>query len=442
MRLDPGEAPHLASSHLSPDEAIRTFIQHLPNPCRLLVAFSGGGDSTGLLAALADARSSHPGLCLHAVTVDHGLRAGSAGEALAAARVSETLGVPHRVANWLGEKPATGIQAAARAARYGLLAAEARRIGADLIVTGHTFDDQMETIAMRRLRNPAGEAGMDDAVLIGRSVWVLRPFLAVRRQTIRRYLEERSLSWSEDPGNENPAFERVRIRRAGVDVGFPPKAPDRTLSELAAQVVRDRVAVHSSSVVTVDLSGFQLRHMPFRMALMTLISIVGGREHGPGGDVAENVVAKLDAGGNVRFTAGRVVIDRRKATLYLCREARGLETITIAPGETAIWDRRYEIGNAGRIPATIAAGRTTAPVTPLLPRAADSSLPGAVVRLAAETAPHLTVGDRTGIEVRPVLAPFAHFLPHHRFALADSLNMAFGLEHFPRLPLRISPFDT
>jgi tRNA(Ile)-lysidine synthase len=441
MMLDPGDAPRHASSHLSPQEAIKTFIERLACPCRVLVAFSGGGDSTGLLAALAEARSSHPSLSLHAVTIDHGLRAGSAEEAQAAGQISRRLGVPHVIAPWLGAKPATGIQAAARAARYRLLADEARRIGADLIVTGHTLDDQLETIAMRRLRNPSGDVGMDGGVLIERCVWVVRPFLAVRRQTIRHYIEARGLSWSEDPSNDNPAFERIRIRQAGVDDGVPVKAHDRALSVAAAGIVHDRVKVHSASVIEVDLSGFQFHHAPSRIVLMTLISIAGGREHGPASDVAENVIAKLDAGGNVRFTAGRVVIDRRKTKLYLCREARGGETITIPPGEKAIWDRRYEIRNGGATPAVIAAGSVCGLVAPVLAPAADSNLPGAVVRLVSATAPHLMAGNSTSIAVRPVLAPFEHFLPHHRFALADSLNMAFGLEHFPCLPLRISPFD-
>lgn len=442
MTPRPGEAPRDASSHLSPDEAITNFLKRLPDSCRLLVAFSGGGDSTGLLAALADARRCQPGrLFLHAATVDHGLRAGSDAEAEAAARVSRKLGVPHAVLAWRGEKPSTGIQAAARAARYGLLVEAARRIGADLVVAGHTFDDQLETVAMRRLRVPSGEVGMDEAVLVQRSVWVVRPFLAVRRQSIRHYLEKRRLSWSEDPSNENPAFERVRIRRAGIDEDFPLKAPDHASSVVGAQFVRDHVRVHSAAVISVDLSDFHVRHRPHWVVLMTLISIAGGREHGPGSDVAENVIAKLAGGGDFRSTAGRVLLDRRKTTLYLCREARGLETVTVAPGETAIWDGRYEITNSAARPAIVGPGGRASLGEPLLPLPADSTLPRSIGRLAAALAPRLIQGDAEKIAVRPVLAPFELFLPHHRFALADSLNVAFGLEHFPALPLRISPFD-
>lgn len=442
MTLFPGEAPLPASSHLSPDEAIKNLLGRLPDRCRLLVAFSGGGDSTGLLAALAEACGSHPGLSLHAATIDHGLRVGSAEEAQAAAGVSRRIGVPHSVLHWSGKKPGSGIQAAARAARYGLLAAEAHRIGADLIVTGHTFDDQLETVAMRRLRNPSGRSGMDDAVLIERSVWVVRPFLAVRRESIRQFLERRHLSWSEDPSNENPAFERVRIRRAGIDEGLPVKAPDRATSMMGAQFVRDHVNVHSASVIAVDLTDFDTRHGPHLKVLMTLIAIAGGRAHDPAADVAEKVVMKLADGGDFRCTAGRVLVDRRKSALYLCREARGLDAVTIPPGEKVVWDGRYEIANNGLAPVTIAAGHVAGAAEPLLPLSADSTLPGGVLRLAAASAPHLTQGDAEKIELRPILAAFEHFLPHHRFELADSLNAAFGLEHFLPLPLRISPFDT
>lgn len=442
MTPRPGEAPRHASSHLSPDEAIRNFLKSLPDPCRLLVAFSGGGDSTGLLAALADARRHYAGqLDLHAATVDHALRAGSAEEAQAAARMSRKLGVPHTVLKWSGDKPSTGIQAAARAARYGLLVAEARRIGADLIVTGHTFDDQLETIAMRRLRNPSGEVGMDEAVLVERSVWVVRPFLAVRRQSIRDYLENRRLSWSEDPSNDNPAFERVRIRRAGIDEDFPIRPLDHASSVVGAQFVRDHVRVHSAAVIAVDLADFHVRHRPHWLVLMTLISIAGGRDHGPGSDVAENVIAKLTGDDDFRSTAGRVLLHRRKSMLHLCREARGLDTVTIPPGEKVIWDCRYEIANAAPVPAIVAPGKVAGSTQPLLAALADSALPPAIARLSRASAPYLTAGDIGKIVVRPVLAPFEHFLPYHRFAMADSLNVAFGLEHFPAPPLRISPFD-
>ena len=102
-------------------------------PRRLLLAVSGGGDSMALMrlaAPLARAEVS-----VHVATVDHGLRPASATEARFVLREAAALGLTAVALRWEGDKPAAGLQAAARNARYRLLAAEAGRIGADAILT-------------------------------------------------------------------------------------------------------------------------------------------------------------------------------------------------------------------------------------------------------------------------------------------------------------------
>src|SRR5262249_49630871 len=89
---------------------------------------------------------------LIAVTVDHGFRRASAAEARAVKRLARRLGVPHRTVRWKGKKPASGLQEAARAARYQLLAAAAKSAKASAIVTAHTLDDQAETVLLRMSR--------------------------------------------------------------------------------------------------------------------------------------------------------------------------------------------------------------------------------------------------------------------------------------------------
>lgn len=441
MSRSSGEAPPQASSEPSPEKVADDFLKRLPVSSRLLIALSGGGDSTGLLAALSNAARSHPGITLHSATVDHGLRAGSAEEAEQARLISRKLGVPNVTLKWIGEKPATGIQAAARGARYALLAAEAQRIRADFIVTGHNREDQAETIFMRGLRKPTSLSGMDEAVLVERQVWVLRPFLEVGRETIRDYLRQRRLTWSEDPSNQNPAFERVRIRRSGVAANSAQKTeyvPNPNL--LSALFTRDHVKVFPGPVATVDLRECHVRYHPYWTVIAALAAIVGGREYGPAGEIATTITNRLAASADFRVTAHRVFFDRRGSLLYLYREARGLPELTIAPGTSAYWDGRYEVQNRGSSPVTIGAGRDVIAAVSLVSVESNGALPKDVARRAAEAVPRVVDGGAAFLVMRPVLAPFDKFLPRRKLELANSLATAFELEQFPSLTLGAGAF--
>lgn len=430
-----GDAPLEASSQISPEQAIGHFLDRIAPSSRLLVAFSGGGDSTGLLAALAAARDRRPGLVLHAATVDHGLRAGSAEEATAAARASHGFGVPHSVLRWVGDKPASGIQAAARLARYHLLAEEALRLNAEMIVTGHTRDDQAETIAMRRARNPASGEGMDEAVLVERKAWVVRPLLHVSRQTIRDYLGRNRLAWVDDPSNDNPAFERVRVRWSA------PLHPDCKRRDaanpyaVAAELVSDNLRLRPGPVAVLDLRDFNPQCEPHRIALSYLAAVIGGREHGLGREAQVMLEDRLAASANFRMTTGRVLFDRRGQTLYLVREARGLPHLTVGQGQAAAWDGRFEIENRGAYAAIVGAGSALAGALPLVAPVTIEAAPKGIVVDAAASVPRVLEGDSGTISVRQLLAPFEKFVPYRKLKLAESLAETFGLEHFPQLPL-------
>jgi tRNA(Ile)-lysidine synthase len=126
----------------------------------LVLAVSGGPDSTALMLLAArwrDTLKDKPELI--AVTVDHGLRKESKAEAAAVGKLARTLGISHRTVRWTGKKPSTGLQQAARAARYRLLGEAARKAGASHILTAHTLDDQAETVLIRMSRG-SGIAGL------------------------------------------------------------------------------------------------------------------------------------------------------------------------------------------------------------------------------------------------------------------------------------------
>lgn len=180
----------------------------------LILAVSGGPDSTALMVLAARWRKrQRRGPELIAVTVDHGLRPQAGKEALAVKRLARTLGIAHRTLRWKGAKPLTGIQARARAARYELLAAEARRRGASHVVTAHTRDDQAETVMFRLARGSgiAGLAAMARASAMN-DLWLARPLLDVPKARLVATLQARRIAFADDPSNVDPKYTRVRWR--------------------------------------------------------------------------------------------------------------------------------------------------------------------------------------------------------------------------------------
>ncbi|PKW26483.1 tRNA lysidine(34) synthetase TilS [Phycicoccus duodecadis] len=194
--------------------AVRAALAECDGGDLVLVACSGGADSL----ALADAarhEAGAAGVRVGAVVVDHGLQDGSRALAERTGRRLGDLGLdPVSVVScWsmaLGGGSG-GLEAAARAARYRELDAAADRHGARLVLLGHTRDDQAEQVLLGLARGSGARslAGMPPAR--GR---YRRPLLGVTREQTRAACTAEGLSWWDDPMNEDPAFARVRARRA------------------------------------------------------------------------------------------------------------------------------------------------------------------------------------------------------------------------------------
>jgi tRNA(Ile)-lysidine synthase len=185
----------------------------------LILAVSGGPDSTALmwLAARWRAALARPPKLI-AVTVDHGLRRSSAREALAVKRLARELEVAHRTLRWTGGKPTTGIQEAARNARYRLLGEAARRAGAPHVLTAHTLDDQAETVLFRLARGSGltGLSGMGRLSPLPAGTegepTLLRPFLSIPKSRLLATLAAAGIPYADDPSNRDPRFTRPRLR--------------------------------------------------------------------------------------------------------------------------------------------------------------------------------------------------------------------------------------
>jgi tRNA(Ile)-lysidine synthase len=188
-----------------------------------LVALSGGADSTALLSALADLRDARQIRELTAVHVDHGLRPGSHLDADACASVCDALGVSFRRVTVVVREG--NVQAEARRARYAALRREAARVGATRIATGHTLDDQAETVVLRLLRG-SGARGLSG--IPPRRGVVVRPLIDRSRAEVVEHVRSRGLPHLEDPSNATPRFLRNRVRAEVLPV----------LRSLAPQAVR------------------------------------------------------------------------------------------------------------------------------------------------------------------------------------------------------------
>jgi tRNA(Ile)-lysidine synthase len=228
---------------ISASDAKRLFADWKAAPA-IVLAVSGGPDSIALMWLAARwRRTLTHGPRLIAVTVDHGLRAEASREAREVKRLARSLDVAHRTMRWSGTKPKTGLPAAARAARYRLLAEAARAQGATHILTAHTRDDQAETVLMRLLRG-SGIAGL--AAMARESeredIRLARPFLNVSKSQLLATLRKARIGFADDPTNHDLNFTRPRLRAL-----LPRLAAEggdiRSLARLASRLARANAAV-------------------------------------------------------------------------------------------------------------------------------------------------------------------------------------------------------
>ncbi|MBQ0824066.1 tRNA lysidine(34) synthetase TilS [Microvirga sp. HBU67558] len=196
------------------DDGLERLFASLSQASGIVAAVSGGSDSTVLMHLLARwaASGSRPPVLI--ATVDHGLRPEAAAEAVFVGWEAAALGLPHTILAWTGDKPRTGIQEAAREARYRLLVGHALQADATHLVTAHTRDDQAETVLMRMARGSglAGVAGMRRET--DRSgIRHVRPLLDWPKAALLDLCRERGWPFVEDPSNASELYARVRWRR-------------------------------------------------------------------------------------------------------------------------------------------------------------------------------------------------------------------------------------
>lgn len=231
------------NSPISAQDAKRLFADWKAVPA-LVLAVSGGPDSVALMWLMARwRRALAHGPRLIAITVDHGLRPEAAREAREVKRLARELELPHRILRWSGDKPRAGVPAAAREARYRLLAQAAKSAGASHVVTAHTRDDQAETVLMRLLRG-SGITGLGAMARVTErdGVALARPLLDVAKSRLIATLDKAKIAYADDPTNHDTSFTRPRLRAL-----LPALAAEggdaRSLARLAMRLSRANAAI-------------------------------------------------------------------------------------------------------------------------------------------------------------------------------------------------------
>lgn len=395
-------------------EAVKTTFADLPaGP--IGVAVSGGGDSMALLLLAVET-----GRQVFAATVDHGLRVESAKEAALVGEFCQMRGIPHEILRWQ-ESPSGNLQAAARDARLDLLSGWSNRHGLRAVALGHTLDDQAETVLMRLARGSGvdGLAGMAATRSAQGTLWI-RPLLWVKRAHLREYLRAQSVTWVDDPSNEDTGFDRVKARKALAalsDLGITAEG----LADTAMRQARARRALETAThelaltAATLDDAGCirisvsDLVQAPQELRLRLLshsLCWASAQKYRPRADALGRLGELL--GTSFRTTLHGAVTTGDATHLFIAREfARVQEAVPV--GE--IWDGRWHVTGpmGGHIAALGEDGLSRCPDTTKNKAHRDALLASPAVWKEGSVVAAPCAGLENGYKARHVSAAAGYF---------------------------------
>ena len=321
----------------------------------IAIAVSGGGDSIALTYFAHEWARANGGQ-ITVLTVDHGLRSDSRSEAERVGGWINALGITHQILNWQGVKPKSRIQAMARNARYRLMDDWCKDNGVLHLLVAHNENDQAETYLMRKEHGsgPDGLAAMSQILELSHCR-LLRPLLAENTQNLRHFLMVQNAKWVEDPSNQNPIFERVRMRLHIKDEKISCLDVATTAAQFGNSRLRNSRALSALIAFGVQLSplGFAYVNLSvltnassdnimrlFARVLMT----VGGRSYAPSRTQLEFLVGKLLNNSASSVTGGGCQVIHKRDGFLVAREKRGLPLpVLVAPKETIHWDHRFKM---------------------------------------------------------------------------------------------------
>ena len=353
---------------LTPDLADRATLANLFAPISgeavIGLAVSGGPDSLALMLLAHRwvlGAETPPKIVVY--SLDHGLRPEAADEVAMVASEATKLGFEFRGLRWSEGHPETGLQEAARQARYRLIGEALAQDGAKVLLTAHHRADQAETILMR-LAHGSGLDGLKGMVPFSEveGVRVFRPLLDVEPAALGAIVEEAGLTPARDPSNTDNTYERVRWRRLlpslaqeGLDGAALSRfaarmaEADQALAQLADAAFAELVAVDGFGAASLPLSALeQLGPATGRRVLSRLLAVVGGHQKPRALGQVERLFEQITTNTLPRGTTLLGTVIRIKdGFVTIAREpGRALpEDQALPPEGVLVWDERFEITN-------------------------------------------------------------------------------------------------
>lgn len=265
------------------------------NPVRVIIAISGGRDSMALLdvaAKLLHEKRQALIAGMRAVYVHHGLEADADKWEDLCRSECEKRSVEFECIHVRVSEKGEGVEAAAREARYKALARHALKEGFDVVVTAHHEDDRIETFLLQWMRG-AGLDGLaafpevreltppsaEDAPAVqeGRLVFLLRPWAALPRKEIERYVRNRRIGYVDDPDNDNPRFARNRVRHEVIPLLEKIRPGFRSTAARSVSLVAEALEV-LKSVARSDLERCRSEERPKGLSIFRLLELIPARQ--------------------------------------------------------------------------------------------------------------------------------------------------------------------
>lgn len=326
---------------------------------KFAVAVSGGSDSLGLLL-IANKWSKLNNSEIIALTVDHGLRKESPSETKYVNKICNDYGIEHKILVWEGDKPKSNIELEARENRYRLMSEYCRYNSIKYLLVAHHLEDQAETFFIRLFRGSGidGLSSMNNITFI-HNLNIIRPFLKVHKNDIKKYLIEKNIKWLEDSSNQDEKFLRNKIRNFLGSFDNTEKIIDRINFAIdgigkTKNIINKQIERTKNKIVNFDPFGsclFDRKKLlkedeEIILKILAQISMeIGGKIYKPRLEKLKRLFEHIKSTNNIKYTFYGCIFEQYNDNMIIVyREYNSIgENVKLIFNREVIWDNRFKI---------------------------------------------------------------------------------------------------